>query len=287
MRIKISADSTCDLPRELIDKYNIGIIPLYIVKGGESFKDSLEITPDALFDYVDSGAGTCHTAAVNVADYLEAFTAYLREYDAVIHINISSGFSACNQNAAIAASELPNVYIADSRNLSTGSGHLVYDAAIMAEEGVAPGEIVDRLNAAAPYVDASFVIDSLAYLHKGGRCSSLAALGANILKLKPCIEVVDGKMEVGRKYRGAFEKAVLQYVGDKLADADGIDGRRIFITYTSRVPPPVARGVADAVRALGIFDEIIESDAGCAISNHSGPVCLGVLFYRKNKKSTA
>ncbi|MDR2665794.1 MAG: DegV family protein [Oscillospiraceae bacterium] len=287
MKIKISADSTCDLPRGLIDKYNIGITPLYIAKGTQSFKDSLEITPDALFDYVDSGAGTCHTAAVNVADYLEAFTAYLRDHDAVIHINISSEFSTCNQNAIIAASELPNVYVVDSLNLSTGSGLLVYDAAIMAAQGAAPGDIADRLKASAPCVDASFVIDNLSYLHKGGRCSSLAALGANMLKLKPCIEVVNGKMEVGKKYRGAFGKAILQYVGDKLSDADGIDGRRIFITHTSRVPPAVTRAVADAVGARGIFEEIIESDAGCAISNHSGPICLGILFYRKNKKSAS
>lgn len=285
MKIKISADSTCDLTRELVERYDIGIVPLYIVKGGESFKDGLEITPDSLFDYVDSGAGTCHTAAVNIADYADAFTSYLREYDAVVHINISSGFSACNQNARIAASELPNVYVVDSFNLSTGTGHLVYDAALMAAEGVAPDEIARRLDGMAPFMDASFIIDKLTYLHKGGRCSSLTALGANILKLKPCIEVIDGKMEVGKKYRGSFDKAILQYVADKLSDAGGIDGRRIFVTHTTRVPPDTTRVVIDAIRSYGIFDEIVESVAGCAISNHSGTVCLGVLFYRHRKKS--
>ncbi|MDR1217940.1 MAG: DegV family protein [Oscillospiraceae bacterium] len=285
MKIKISADSTCDLTHELIDRYDIGIVPLYIVKGGESFKDGLEITPDDLFDYVDSGAGTCHTAAVNIADYTDAFTSYLREYDAVVHINISSGFSACNQNARIAASELPNVYVVDSFNLSTGTGHLVYDAALMAAEGVAPDEIARRLDGMAPFMDASFIIDKLTYLHKGGRCSSLTALGANILKLKPCIEVTDGKMDVGKKYRGSFDKVILQYVADKLSDAGNIDGRRIFVTHTTRVPPDTTRSVIDAIRSYGIFDEIVESHAGCAISNHCGTVCLGVLFYRRREKS--
>ncbi|MDR2357404.1 MAG: DegV family protein [Oscillospiraceae bacterium] len=284
MKVKISADSTCDLPRELVEKYDIGIIPLYIVRDGESYKDGVEITPDDLFDYVDSGAGACHTAAVNIADYTDAFTSYLREYDAVVHINISAAISACNQNALIAASEFTNVFVVDSKNLSTGSGHLVYDAALMAAEGVAPEEIARRVSDLAPLVDASFVIDKLTYLHKGGRCSSLAALGANILKLKPCIEVTGGKMDVGKKYRGSFDKAVSQYVADKLSNAGEIDGRRIFVTYTTRVPPEIALSLTDTVASYGIFDEIAVATAGCAISNHSGPVCLGILFYRTRVK---
>jgi DegV family protein with EDD domain len=286
VRIKISADSTCDLPREIVERYDIGITPLYIVKDGESYKDGLEITPDALFDYVDSGAGTCHTAAVNIADYTDAFTSYLREYDAVIHISISSAISACNQNALIAASEMQNVFVVDSQNLSTGSGHLVYDAALMAAEGVAPDELARRLKDMAPFVDASFVIDKLTYLHKGGRCSSLAALGANILKLKPCIEVTGGKMDVGKRYRGNFDKSILQYVADRLSNAGDIDRRRIFVTHTTRVPPEITRSVIGAVESYGIFDEIVVSDAGCAISNHCGTVSMGILFYRTRAKSS-
>jgi DegV family protein with EDD domain len=162
----------------------------------------------------------------------------------------------------------------------------VYDAALMASQGAAPEEIVRKLEDEAQYVDTSFVIDKLTYLHKGGRCSSLAALGANILKLKPCIEVVNGLMEVGKKYRGSFDKAIMQYLSDKLSNKEDIDGRRIFVTYTTRVPPEVPRVVVDAIKQMGIFDEIIESHAGCAISNHSGPVCLGVLFFRKHKKNS-
>lgn len=278
MNIKITADSTCDLPKDLIEKYDIGIVPLYIVKGDSSLKDGIEINPQDIFDYVESGTGICHTAAVNVLDYLERFSAYLKDYDAVIHINISSDFSACNQNANIAASELQNVYVVDSRNLSSGSGHLVLDASHMASAGMAPGEIVERLKEQAKLVEASFVIDTLKYLYKGGRCSGIAALGANVLKLKPCIEVVDGKMEVGKKYRGNMDKIILQYISDRINGRDDIDARRIFITHTS-VSDAILSQVRDELKNK--FEEIIESDAGCTISNHCGPGTLGILFYRK------
>jgi DegV family protein with EDD domain len=281
MRIKITSDSTCDLPKDLVEKYDIEIVPLAIVKNDIPYKDGLEITPDDIFKYVESGKGICHTVAVNVAEYQEVFARYADTYDAVIHFNISSGFSSCNQNANIAASDFDNVYVVDTRNLSTGSGHLVLDAAIMAQSGVDARHIVDRMNDLARKVEASFVIDSLLYLWKGGRCSGVAALGANVLKLKPCIEVVNGKMEVGKKYRGSFDKVIIQYVKDKLAQRDDIDYKRIFITHPTGVPQHIVQNVIDTVKALGNFEEVIESYAGCTISNHCGPVCLGVLFYRK------
>ncbi|MDR3277917.1 MAG: DegV family protein [Oscillospiraceae bacterium] len=281
MKIKISADSICDLPPELIAKYGIGIVPLSIVKGGQPFRDMVEITPQDIFDYVESGAGSCHTTAVNVSEYAELFAEYLKEYDAVIHTTISSVISCCHQNALIAAADLPNVYVIDSLNLSSGSGQLVLDAAIMAERGSPADEIAERVNQLAKYVESSFVIDTLKYLHKGGRCSGLAALGANLLKLKPCIEVTDGKMDVGKKYRGNFDKVILQYVADKLQGRDDIDPRRIFVTYAPGTPQEVVDSVTDAIRALGYFQEILTSLAGCTISNHCGPVCLGLLYYRK------
>lgn len=281
MRIKIISDSTSDLPKDLVEKYSIEIVPLSIVKDDVPYRDGIEIQPDDIFKHVDSGKGICHTVAVNVAEYQEVFARYADTYDAVIHLNISSGFSSCNQNANIAASEFGNVYVVDTRNLSSGSGHLVLDAAIMAQSGMDAKEIVDKVNDLATKVEASFVIDSLLYLWKGGRCSGVAALGANVLKLKPCIEVVDGKMEVGRKYRGNFDKVILQYVKDQLAGRDDIDYKRIFITHPTGVPQSVVESVIEAVKAYGNFEEIIESYAGCTISNHCGPVCLGVLFYRK------
>lgn len=281
MKIAITSDSTCDLSKDLIEKYDIKIIPLYINKGSESLRDGLEITPDDIFDYVDSGAGVCQTSALNVADYTDLFEESLKSHDAVIHFNISSGFSSCHANARIAAEDFENVYVVDTLNLSTGSGHLVLDAAIMAEEGKTPEEIVAKINEDIPKVESSFVIDTLKYLHKGGRCSALAALGANLLKLKPCIEVKDGKMDVGKKYRGNFKTVILQYVRDRLTGRDDIDPRRIFITSTTGTPREVEEAVAAEVKQIMDFDEIIFTKAGCTVSNHCGRVCLGILFFRK------
>ena len=208
MKIKITADSTCDLSKELIEKYNIRIIPLHIINGdNEDFIDGVTMTPADIFKYVDSTGKTCHTAAINIDEFETVFREELAENDAVIHLSISSDFSACYQNATIAA-ELGSVYVVDARNLSTGSGLLVLAAAELAQAGVDPAEIKARLDAQAAKVEASFVIDTLKYLHKGGRCSALTAMGANLLSLKPCIEVKNGKMGVGKKYRGSFDKVI-------------------------------------------------------------------------------
>ena len=280
MRIKISADSTCDLSQDLIEKYDISIVPLYVVKGEKTYRDGVDIRPSDIFEYVENGQGTCNTSAVNIVEYTERFENYLKEYDAVIHINISSDLSTCNQSACIAASQWENVYIVDSRNLSTGSGHLVLDAALLAAEGMAPADIKAELDKRASKLEASFVINTLKYLHKGGRCSGVAALGANLLKIKPCIEVVNGKMEVGKKYRGPYEKVILQYVEDRLKNRDDIDYRRIFITHTP-ISEEIIKSVTAAIQKLGQFEEIIETTAGCTISNHCGPATLGILFYKK------
>lgn len=198
MNIKITADSTCDLSEELVKKYDIEILPLYIVKDGKSYKDGVEITPSDIFEHVKAGGALTSTAAVNVADYIDAFTPLSKEYDAVIHVDISADFSSCYQNACIAAENFDNVYIIDSRNLSTGSGLIVLRAAEMAQAGENPEDIVKAMNALTSKVEASFVIEKLDFLRKGGRCSALAALGANLLSLRPCIEVKDGKMSVGK-----------------------------------------------------------------------------------------
>jgi len=281
MRIKITADSTCDLPDDIVNRYNIDIIPLYIIKDEKAYKDRLEITVEDVFNYVESGAGMTRSNAVNVFEYQQVFSKWQEDFDAIIHIGLSSHFSACIQNARLAAEDFDNVYVVDSFNLSTGSGHVVLDAAIMAERGMAPGLIIEELERIIPLVEASFVIGTLKYLHKGGRCSSLAALGANLLKLNPCIEVIDGKMDVGKKYRGGFDKVILQYVEDKLSGRDDIDDRRIFVTYPPTIEGELIERIVEKVKSLRNFDEIICCEAGCVISNHCGPICVGVLFYRK------
>jgi len=281
MRIKITADSTCDLTPELIEQYNIGITPLFIIKDEKPYKDMQEITVEDVFDYVESGKGITRSNAINVSEYQEYFTEWLKDHDAIIHINLSHHISACNQSARIAADDFDNVYIVDSLNLSTGSGHIVLDAAIMAKSGMAPAEIVKELELLVPKVDASFVIGTLKYLKLGGRCSGLAALGANLLKLNPCIEVVDGKMNVGKKYRGKFDKIILQYVEDRLSGRDDIDTKRIFVTYPPTMSDELIDKIVERVKSLQKFDEVICTRAGCVISTHCGPICVGILYYRK------
>ena len=280
MKIIISSDSTCDLSPELVQEYNVNIIPLYVNKDGQFYKDGLEITPLDIFRHVSSGGGVCSTAAVNVEEYVEIFTALRQEADAVIHFTISADMSSCFQNASLAASELDQVYVIDAENLSTGIGQLVLEAAIMARQGVAAKDIVDHLNLLKKKLDVSFVLDTLEYLYKGGRCSGVAALGANLLSLKPCIEVVDGKMRVGKKYRGNLEKCIEKYIRDRLADVKSLDLRRIFITH-SNMDQEIVDRIQKVVEECAPFEEILQTKAGCTISCHCGPNCIGILFFRK------
>ena len=280
MKIKITADSTCDLPEELIKKYDIGIFPLSIVMDDKSYLDGIEITPADIYRHTAETGRIAGTAAVNVAAYAERFSEYRREYDAVIHFDISSEMSTCYQNACIAASELTEVYVIDSRNLSSGIGHLVLDAAVMAESGMAASEIKDILDVKKEKLDVSFVLDTLSYLQKGGRCSSLAALGANLLSLKPCIEVKGGKMGVGKKYRGTTEKSILKYIEDRLRGSTDVDYSRIFITDSTGFEPEFLDQVEALVRDCGPFREVYRAKSGCTISNHCGDRCFGILFYR-------
>lgn len=280
MKVKITADSTCDLPQDLLEEYDIGIMPLSIVKNNVSYKDGLEITPQDIFDYMELNSGVCHTTAVNTHEYYEAFSEILKEYDAIVHINIGSKFSACNQNANIAASELGNVYVVDSGNLSIGMGYMVLEAAKMVKDGAEPANARDWLEQQKGKVEMSFVIDTLRYLYKGGRCSALAAMGSNILGLKPCIEVASGLMQVGKKYRGSAARIAEQYVTDRLSDRDDIDERGIFIVHTGD-QPGVLQTIYSTVDRFGEFKVRYEGIAGCTILNHCGPGTFGIMFFRR------
>lgn len=279
MSIKITSDSTSDLSPELLSRYDITLLPLYVSLGGETHRDGVDVHPAELFSYVQRTGQLPSTAAVNVADYQKCFREFSRQYDAVIHITISSDFSSCFQNATIAAADFENVYVVDSRNLSTGHGHVVLEAALAAGRGENAEQIVSELLSLAGRVEASFVVDKLDYLVKGGRCSSAAALGANLLKLKPCIEVADGKMRVGKKYRGAFEKVLGDYVRDRLQGRDDLALDRIFVTHTP-CPPGTVEMVKKTIEETASFREIIETEAGATISSHCGPNTLGILFIR-------
>ena len=280
MSIKITADSTCDLSPELLTRYDITLTPLTVIKDGKTFLDGVDINPEIIFKHVDNGGALCSTSAVNVDSYRAVFSELSPKYDAVIHITIGSLFSACYQNASIAAAGFPNVHVVDSMNLSTGQGHLVIEAAQLAAQGLTAMEICSQLNAMRNRVHASFIMDRLDYMQKGGRCSAVALLGSKLLKIKPCIAVQDGKMGVVEKYRGSFEKCVEKYIKDQLKDQENLRLDRIFITH-STVPDGVVDVARETIRKYAEFTDIYETNAGCTVSCHCGPGTLGVLFLTK------
>ena len=280
MNIKILSDSTCDLSAAQLKKHNIDLARLTIVKDGQPYSDGETITPADIFAHVAAGGDLCSTTAYNIGEYEELFSKYAGTYDGVIHISLGSGFSSSYQNACIAAQEFPNVRVIDSMNLSTGQGHVVLEACRLAAVCEDLDEIAEKLNAFAPRVEASFLLDQLGYMVKGGRCSAVAALGANLLGLKPCIEVRDGKMGVVKKYRGKYEKCLASYVKDRLADREDIVRNELFLTYTP-VSADCLAAVKDAIDTYGNFETVYETTAGCTVSCHCGPGTLGVLFVRK------
>ncbi len=280
MKIKILSDSTCDLSQDILNKYDITVIPLIVMKDDKEFRDGITITPDDIFAHVAAGGSLCSTAALSVGVYQEIFEKYAKEYDGVVHVNIGSGFSSSYQNACLAAEDLPNVRIIDSQNLSTGQGLVVMKAAELAQTCTDLDALHAELTAFTEKVEASFVLDQLKYMVKGGRCSSAAALGANLLNLKPCIEVKGGKMSVVKKYRGNYTKCLTSYVHDRLANREDLDDGRIFITHTP-VTDEQLEAVKETVAQLGNFRETLVTDAGCTVSCHCGPGTLGVLFVRK------
>ena len=280
MNIKILSDSTCDLSPQQLKELNIDLARLTIVKDGQPFVDGETIVPADIFAHVAAGGDLCSTTAYNIGEYQQLFAKYANEYDGVIHINIGSGFSSCYQNACLAAEDFPNVRVIDSQNLSTGQGLVVLEACRLAKECDDLDEIADKLNAYTPRVEASFLLDQLQYMVKGGRCSGAVALGANLLNLKPCIEVKDGKMGVVKKYRGNYAKCLANYVKDRLADREDIGRKELFLTYTP-VTDECLAAVKDAIHEHGHFETVYETTAGCTVSCHCGPATLGVLFVRK------
>lgn len=281
--IRISCDSTADLSAELYQKYNIARMPLYINLAGHEYEDGIDITADRLFELVKETGELPMTAARNIDDFIEYIKGVKAEggADEVIHFAISGEFSTTCNMAKMAAKEMEGVYVVDSRNLSTGIGLSVLAACEMAASGMKAEEIVRIVeDDIIPKVDASFVLDTLSFMAKGGRCSSVVALGANLLKLKPSIEVVEGKMRVGKKYRGSLEHCLKLYIADRLADLDGIRPDRIFVT-SSGCSKEIQEACVAQVKALGYFKEILCTEAGCTVSSHCGPGTLGVLFIHK------
>lgn len=281
-KVRIFADSTCDLSEELIREYGVTIIPLCIVLDDKSYYDKLEIMPDEIFAWADEHKTTPKTAAITFDYAAKLLEPCMNADEDIIFFGISTDMSTTCNVMRLASEEFDTgrVFIIDSQNLSTGIGLQVLRAAEMAASGMDAETIVKEIEEARSKVRASFVVDTLTYLARGGRCSGATALVANTLKLHPCIEVREGKMEVGKKYRGKMDKVLMHYVKEQEEALANADERRIFITHSGVSAEEVAE-VRTYLESLEKFDEIIETRAGGVISSHCGPGTLGILYYVK------
>lgn len=280
--IKIISDSTCDLSKDLIEKYNIGILPLHIHLGEEEYQDGVTITPDEIYTWSDANNTTPKTSAASMGEAIDAFQPYLANGDEIICFSISSSMSANYKVMCLAAEDLEDegkVHVIDSANLSTGIGLLVIEAAVMAQEGKTAEEIVARIEELKPLVSASFVVDTLTYLHRGGRCSSVAALAGGVLQLHPKIAVENGAMDAKKKYRGKMNMVIKSYVKDLEEDLKNAKKDRVFITH-SGCDEDILNAIYSYIEELHLFDEILITRAGSVVSSHCGPGTLGVLFIK-------
>ena len=275
MKIAVSAESTVDLSQELLQKYDIKVIPYQINLGDLTFKDG-KYSAVELFGLVDKYNSLPKTTALNEYEYGEFFNELKKDYDAVVHITLSSGITSSVANAVRAAENTGNVFVVDSKSLSSAIGLLAISARELADKGLSAKEIADVLNKRALHLQASFVIERLDYLYKGGRCNSLQLLGANILKIRPRIVLKDGKMSNDKKYRGSMAGVVAKYAEEVFRDFPTPDLTRVFITYSTATPEMIA-AARSACENVG-FKEIIETRTGGTIAAHCGPNTLGILY---------
>lgn len=275
MKIAISAESTIDMPKELLDKFDIHTLPFTILLNDEEYLDGV-IPITEIFEFVDKHKILPKTSAVNEYQYEEHFKNLLQTYDAVVHVSTSSGISCACENAKKVSKKLNNVYVIDSQTLSTGIALLALKACKLRDEGKTAEEIYKEIKATVPSVQAGFVLSRLDYLRKGGRCSALQLLGSNLLKIKPEISLKDGKMYMKRKFRGTFEDVVTEYSEKLLSEHKDINMENVFITYTT-APSEILEKLESTLKQKG-FKNIYRTTAGCTITSHCGQGCLGVLF---------
>ena len=278
--VKIISDSTCDLCAELLEKYDISILPLHILLGEEEYEDGRNITIEEIYAWSEAHKETPKTSAASIDSTIELFEPYVKKGDEIVSFSISGSMSVCGNVMRMAAEQLEaedRIHVIDSQNLSTGIGLLVVEAAAMAKDGRTAREIVERMEELIPRVRASFVVDTLVYLHRGGRCSGLAAMAGGALKLHPRIQVVDGAMQSAKKYRGSIDKVIMSYVKDMEDDLKTADKARVFITH-SGCDSEIVERVREYLKGLDVFSEIWETRAGGVVSSHCGPGTLGVLF---------
>lgn len=280
-QVKIFADSTCDLPPNWIKAHDIGIIPLYVTFGDQNYRDGVDLTTPELYAKVEQTGSLPKTAAPSPSDFIAAFTPFVEEGRDIVYISLSSELSSTYQNALIAGEEFPEgrITVVDSRNLTTGIGLLVMKAVAAAVQGKSAREIAGIVETVKPLVETEFVIDSLEYLYKGGRCSGMQNLMSSLLKIRPVIKVIDGKMTPAYKVRGKREKALEQMVNNALDKKDEMDNDLIFVTHS------MAAEDAEAIKRLleqkTGAREVALSDAGCVISSHCGAKTIGIIYSKK------
>lgn len=281
--IVITADSTCDLPQELIDKYDIKIIPLSILLGEKVYHDGVDIKPSDIYDFVEKTGELPKTAAVTPSEYHEVFKRFADDGKKIVHIGFSSALSSSYQNACVAAEEFERVYCVDSKNLCTAMGLLVLKACDYREKGMDAKRIADKVNRLVPKVSTTFVLDGLEYLHKGGRCSSVAKFGANVLGIKPSIAVdtQTGRLDMARKYRGKTELVYKQYITDRINEIKRIQPDRVVIANSGGVPADTIAFAKGMLEGRDKFEQVILADAGCTISSHCGPKTLAIFYIKK------
>ena len=278
--VKIISDSTCDLSPELIAKYDIDILPLHILLGEDEYEDGRNITPQQIYDWSDAHKTTPKTSAPSLAEAIELFRPYIEEKREIVCFSISGSMSTSGNVMRLAAEELEAsdlVTVIDSANLSTGIGLLVIEAAIMAEKGQSAAEIAATIASLKPNIRASFVVDTLTYLYRGGRCNAVSAMAGGVLRLHPKIVVENGAMDASKKYRGKINSVIMSYVKDMEEDLKSARPERVFITH-SGCDRDTVNAVRSYLESFGIFHEILETRAGGVVSSHCGPGTLGVLF---------
>lgn len=278
--VKIFSDSTMDLSSELKERYNVSMLPLHVLLGEDEYLDGVNITPDEIYKWADANKTTPKTSAPSIEDAVDVFKPYIDNGDEIICFSVSKEMSTSNNIIRLAAEELDahdKIFAVDSANLSTGVGLLVIEAAVMATDGMSAKDIVAKIEQLKPLVRASFVVDTLTYLHRGGRCSSVAALAGSVLKLHPKIVVENGKMDVSKKYRGKIDAVIMSYAKDMEEQYKNAKTDRVFITH-SGCDDTTIENVRTYLKELNIFKEVLVTRAGSVISSHCGPGTLGVLF---------
>lgn len=279
-KVSIITDSTSDLSQELLEQYDITVFPLHIHLGEKEYADGIDITPEEIYKWSDENGETPKTSALSLYDAKEYVKKALEKSEEVICFCISEEMSSCYSVMNMAAMELEaedKVFVMDSRNLSTGIGLQILEAAGLIEEGFSAGEIVEKIKEMQPKVHSSFVVDSLTFLHRGGRCSGAAALAGNTLKLHPCIFVLDGKMQAGKKYRGKMDKVILNYVEDLKQGLTTAKKDHVFITH-SGCEEALIETIKKELEDLNYFEHIHITQAGGVIASHCGPGTLGILY---------